>query len=253
MKLFQQNISFSDELDIESPKLTPIISYPHFSAEEYYGRISEMRSLGIRSISLAGKTVVNGLPVAGKGCVGIVVRARIDNSVCALKIRRIDADRKNMDAEVRFHQIANAAGVGPSLKGHTKNIIAMGFAEGTNIIKWADHTTKGKARSVTRAILEQCLRLDKMGLDHGELSRLDRHIVVYVRPVIIDFESASTVRKTCNVTAAAQSIFLYGPVATHIQKILGTPDREQVIKALKRYKQDQSDTSFGSVLDLLPV
>jgi putative serine/threonine protein kinase len=71
---------------------------------------------------------------------------------------------------------------------------------------------------VTRAILEQCLRLDKIGLDHGELSRLDRHIVVSDRPVMIDFESASTVRKTCNVTAAAQSIFLYGPVATRIQK-----------------------------------
>ena len=253
MELFQQNISFSDDLDIESHKLAPIISYPRFSAEEYSARVSEMRSLGIRSISLGGKTIVNGLPVVGKGCVGLVVKARIDNGVCALKIRRVDADRKSMDSEVRFHKIANAVGVGPSIKGHAKNIIAMDFAEGKNIVEWADHTTKGKTCSITRGILEQCLRLDKVGLDHGELSRLDRHVIISDRPIIIDFESASTVRKTCNVTAAVQSIFLYGPVATRIQKILGIPDKERVIKALKIYKHDQGDTNFGSVLDLLPI
>jgi putative serine/threonine protein kinase len=251
--LSQQNISFLEELDIESSKLVPIISYPRFSADEYSERISEMRSLGITSISLGGRTIVNGLAVAGKGCVGLVVRARIGDNICALKIRRVDADRKSMDAEVHLHQIANSAGAGPQLKGHTKNLVVMEFAEGKSIVEWADGATKGRARSVIRAVLEQCRNLDRARLDHGELSRLDRHIIVSHTPVIIDFESASTVRKTCNVTAAAQSIFLYGPVATRIQKILGTPDKEKVISALKTYKQDQSDANFGTVLDSLSI
>lgn len=257
MKLFQQNISFSNELDIESPKLVPVISYPRFSAEEYSARISEMRSLGVKSISLGGRTIVNGLQVAGKGCVGLVVKARIDNNTYALKIRRIDADRKNMEAEVRFHQIANSAGVGPQLKGHTKNLLAMEFAEGKSIIEWVEdnthhrNITKCMATSVIWAILEQCRNLDRAGLDHGELSRLDRHVIVLsdTRPVIIDFESSSTIRKTCNVTAAAQSILLYGSVATKVQKILGAQNKELVINALKTYKQDQSDDNFQKVLN----
>jgi putative serine/threonine protein kinase len=106
---------------------------------------------------------------------------------------------------------------------------------------------------MTRSILEQCHALDLAGLDHGELSRLDRHVIMSDTPCIIDFESASTARKTCNVTAAAQSIFLYSAVADRIKKILGAPDRDRVISALRAYKQDQTAASFRAVLESLPI
>ena len=105
MTLSQQNVSFlHEELDIRSPRHIPVISYPHFSESEYKDRIIEMDSLGITSIILDGKTIVNGAHIAGKGCVGIVVKAKAGSKVCALKIRRTDADRKTMDNEVRFHK-----------------------------------------------------------------------------------------------------------------------------------------------------
>jgi putative serine/threonine protein kinase len=251
--LSQQNISFSDELDIESPRLVPIISYPRFVAEEYAERISEMKSLGITSIMLGGKTMLSGTPVAGKGCVGLVVKAKIGSKMCALKIRRIDADRKSMDEEARLHKAANAAGVGPQLEGYTKNLLTMEFADGQSIFEWASDASKDSARSMTRAVLEQCHALDVAGLDHGELSRLDRHVIMSDMPCIIDFESASTARKTCNVTAAAQSIFLYSAVADRIKKILGAPDRNRVVSALRAYKLDQTAASFSAVLESLPI
>src|SRR5215203_6182427 len=135
--LSQQNVSFLDEeQDIRSSRLIPIISYPHFSEREYKDRITEMESLGITSIILGGKTILNSTHVAGKGCVGIVVKAKAGTTVCALKIRRTDADRKTMDNEARFHKIANSVGVGPSLEGQTKNLIAMEFVPGENIVEW---------------------------------------------------------------------------------------------------------------------
>jgi putative serine/threonine protein kinase len=251
--LFQQNISFSDELDIESSRLVPIISYPHFTAAGYAERICEMKSLHVDSIMLGGRTLLSGTPVAGKGCVGLVVKARIGGKVCALKIRRIDADRKSMDEEARLHKAANAAGAGPQLKGHTKNLLAMEFADGHSIFEWANNVSKEEARSMTRSILEQCHALDLAGLDHGELSRLDRHVIMSTIPCIIDFESASTARKTCNVTSAAQSIFLYSSVADRIKKILGAPNRERVISALRAYKQEQTAPRFHAVLESLSI
>jgi len=251
--LSQQNISFSDELDIESPRLAQLISYPHYSDDEYCERISEMKSLGITSIMLGGKTVLNGTHVAGKGCVGLVVKAKIGSKTCALKIRRVDADRKSMDEEVRLHEIANAAGVGPQLQGHTMNLIAMEFADGQSIFEWANDAPKDSVRSVTKSIIEQCHNLDRIGLDHGELSRLDRHVIVSSVPCIIDFESASTARKTCNVTAAAQSIFLYSAVSDRVKKILGEPDKDRVLAALKTYKRDQTRSNFDAVLGSLPI
>jgi putative serine/threonine protein kinase len=253
--LSQQNISFSNELDIRSPRLLPLITYPHYSESEYKDRITDMESLGITSIILGGKTIVNSSHVAGKGCVGIVVKAKAGSTVCALKIRRTDADRKTMDEEARFHKMANNVGVGPRLEGQTKNLIAMEYIPGQNIVEWVGDTTKkSKVRSVTRAILEQCFRLDRAGLDHGELSRLARHVIISDRSYIIDFESASTTRKTSNVTAAAQSIFLYGTVANRVKKILDNTNREKaVIHALRAYKHSHTRANFETVLDSLLI
>ena len=230
----------------------PFITYPSFSASEYEARIAEMKLLGITSIMLGGRTTINGSCVAGKGQVGLVLRAKIGSKTCALKIRRIDADRNTMDEESRLHKIANDAGVGPRLDGHTKNLIAMDYIDGQNIVDWVDGAESNDLRKVASSVLEQCYDLDRSGLDHGQLSRLNRHIIVSDNPFIIDFESASTSRKTGNVTAAAQSIFLYRAVAAKVRKTL-QPDRDKALLALKTYKLDQTKTNFEAVLDSLQL
>lgn len=250
----RQSVSFSDELDIRSPELMPLICYPRFSESEYNDRIAEMESLGVTSISPGGRTTINGFRVAGKGHVGLVLRAKIGGKACALKIRRVDADRKSMDGEVRLHTMANDAGVGPRLEGHSKNLIAMEFVDGYSIIDWVKGATKDRLRKMARLVLEQCYSLDRAGLDHGELSRLNRHVIIVSdRPYIIDFESASTARKTSNVTAAAQSIFLHGAIAEIMVKRTLQTNREKALTALKTYKRDQTRTNFDAVLDSLPV
>ncbi len=211
-----------------------------------------MERLGVTSIMLGGRTTINGSRVAGKGQVGLVLRAKLGSKTCALKIRRIDADRKTMDEEARLHRIANGVGVGPCLEGHTKNLIAMEFIDGQSIVDWVEGAAKGRLRRMARSVLEQCHSLDRAGLDHGELSRLNRHVIVSGNPCIIDFESASTTRKTSNVTAAAQSIFLHGAVADWVKKTLET-DREKALSALKIYKRDQTRANFDAVLASLPI
>jgi putative serine/threonine protein kinase len=183
------------------------------------------------------------------------VKAKSRGEVCALKIRRTDANRETMDNEVRFHKMANSACVGPSLEEHTKNLILMEFVAGQSIIDWvvSNNVTESKMWTLAVAILEQCFSLDIAGLDHGELSRLTRHVIVSDRPYIIDFESASTTRKTCNVTAAAQSILLYGIVANKVKKILGNMDKEKVIQALRTYKHFHTRANFDAVLDSLLI
>jgi putative serine/threonine protein kinase len=269
VRLSQQNLSFSsEELDIRSSRLLPLIAYPHYSECEYKARITEMESLGITSIILGdGNAIVNNTRIAGKGCVGIVVKAKLGrDKVCALKIRRTDADRKTMDNEAYFHRMANSIGVGPRLEEHTKNLIAMEFVSGMSIIDWVagddddddnnnnnnKKAEKSNLYNIAKAILEQCFSLDLAGLDHGELSRLARHVIVSERPHIIDFESASTTRKTCNVTAAAQSIFLYGLLADRVRKIGGSNiDREKAIRALKTYKHSHTRVNFDAALNAL--
>ncbi len=107
--------------------------------------------------------------------------------------------------------------------------------------------------TLVAAILEQCFSLDIAGLDHGELSRLTRHVIVSDKPYIIDFESASTTRKTCNVTAAAQSLLLYGIVANKVKRIMGNTDKEKVIQALRTYKHIHTRSNFDALLGSLII
>ena len=260
-KLSRQNISFSDdELGIGSAdRLVRIISYPRFTEDAYAERLAEMRSLGVTSLVLGGRTIINGTHIAGKGCVGVVLKAKIGGKTCALKVRRVDADRKSMNEEARLHKIANDAGIGPRLEGHTKNLIAMEFIEGQSIVDWVSSATRKQVRGMARSVLEQCYSLDRAGLDHGELNRLNRHVIVgnnnnnNNKACIIDFESASTARKTSNVTAAAQSIFLHGAVAGQVKKILGAVDRDAALAVLRIDTRDQTDANLQAVLDSLQI
>jgi putative serine/threonine protein kinase len=210
-----------------------------------------LKELGVDSIMLGGRTVIGGTHIAGKGCVGLVVKAKSRGRLCALKIRRTDANRPDMRDEVRYHKIANGAGVGPRLLGYSDNFMLMEFAQGASIIEWAQGPPQKKqAAAVARAVLEQCFALDRAGLDHGELAHVDRHVIVNGKEAtIIDFESASTERKMSNVSSAGQSLFVAGAVAGALAGVL-SHDRNAAIEALKKYKRDQTRANLQAVLEL---
>jgi putative serine/threonine protein kinase len=211
--------------------------------------------LGITHVLLAGKTKIGKISIAGKGCVSIVLKVKSRNKICALKIRRTDANRDTMRREAYFHEIANSVGVGPKLYSFSKNIMMMEFADGHSIIDWIKRQdiTVAEVREVVISILKQCYKLDMAHLDHGELSCLDHHVVISNSNTvkIIDFESSSTQRKLCNVTAAAQSLFLSGFISSRIGGLIHLLEREKIIQLLKIYKRDQSKNNFDNVLGIV--
>jgi len=250
--LHRQRASFSG-LDASAPELAKILTYPRVDESDYSARLCELRGLGVSSIIPGGNTIVSGMSIAGKGCVGLVVRAKVGKKMCALKIRRVDANRQSMAGEARLHKIANDAGVGPRLYDYTQNFMLMEFAEGPSIAEWASGAGKDEAQQTAKSVLEQCYLLDRAGLDHGQLSRLDRHVIVAKRATIIDFETASTERRTANVSAAGQSLFVAGAVAAMIGRAMGKIDREAAISALRAYKRDQTRKGLKALLDALDL
>jgi putative serine/threonine protein kinase len=180
------------------------------------------------------------------------------NDMYALKIRRLDANRSNMEREVELNKIANSVGIGPEIFGHSKNIILMEFVEGLSIIDWItrdDNAADPKiVLSVLLDILEQCYLLDTIHLDHGQLSYLDRHVIISnsYKVTLIDFESSSTRRRTSNVTCAAQSLLLSGFISRRITDVLFLQKKkERLIEKLQSYKSCQTRASFDELLYLL--
>ncbi len=234
-----------------------ILGFPKATKKQLQSRINELRELKINSISFEGTSLIGTLYVLGKGYVGIVVLAKWKNKKVAVKIRRTDSQRERMENEAKLLMIANKKYVGPKVIESSRNFLVMEYLDGKRIFDWIKEL-KGKGqtsklKSIVRKVLEDCYSLDKIGLDHGELSSITKHVIVGRKTTVIDFESSSTKRRVSNVTSATQGIFIGSGIAKEIKKIYKIPPKEKIIEVLRVYKKEQTRESFENVLTVLKV
>jgi putative serine/threonine protein kinase len=229
-----------------------ILGYPRYSSDELKSRVRELQTNGVDALLFEGSNRIGKLGMLGKGCVSVVVKAIHNDEVIALKIRRTDADRATMDREGEFLKLANSVDIGPRFIKSSKNFLLMDLADGINIFKFMEaENNKARVLNVVSEVLEQCYRLDRTGLDHGELSYMAKHVIVGDKVTIIDFESASVNRRVSNVTAATQYLFIGGVVAEKIRKLLKVRSIDAVISSLREYKNDASKENLERLKKVL--
>lgn len=239
---------------LQEKRYSQVLGYPKHDLKEMKRRLKELTKLGVKALEFTGGKTVFDVPVLGKGCVGIVVMAHTDMRKVALKVRRVDADRSGMQREAEMLRMANVLGVGPTLLDATENFLLMEFVEGPLLPQWVEalrgRGTRSRIRRVLRSVLEQCWRLDEAGLDHGELSRAPKHIIIDEKgcPHLVDFETASINRRVSNVTSICQYLFIGSQAAKMIKRKVGGVDRKELINALRNYKQDRTRKSFEKIL-----
>lgn len=233
-----------------------VLGYPRCEQAELERRLEELERLGVKALEFTGERSVFDVPVLGKGCVGIVVTAHTKTGKAALKIRRTDADRKEMSHEGEMLQRANAVDVGPELLGVSENFVLMELIEGKHFPEWLESLegeSQLRVRLVIRDVLEQCYRLDEAGLDHGELSSAPKHIIVDAdeQPCLMDFETASINRRVSNVTSVCQYLLVGSKIAHKVRETLGKLDEKQLIQKLRSYKQERIRRNFEGILEVL--
>ena len=231
-----------------------ILTYPKPDLRLAKSRMKQLAELGIEKVTFEGRTKIGRLGLVGIGTVGLVVKGTgKGQEVCALKIRRADANRESMSEEFRLTRLANRVRVGAPVYACTRDVMSMRYVRGIELEDYVRAATgRGSARRVremAHAILNQCRKLDLIGLDHGQLSNLRKHVIIEGEtPYIIDFESASQKRAVKNVTAAAQFLFIGSSVAPRVKRVLSIKSSEKVLEALRRYKGDMSDENYVLLL-----
>lgn len=248
-------------MQINSPIISKLISYPKLDIYEYHKRLIDLYKIGVEDAILEGPTKLCELNILGKGHSGIVLKVTAcSKKTMALKIRRVDSRRKDSLTEVYNQKFANLEGIGPQIIDNTNDLILMELITGKGIYDWLqDPTTFHLVTStniinIVTEILEQCYRLDVLHLDHGELTRIDNHVMVSENNQIsiIDFESASTKRKPCNVTSASQALLLSGAsISKKICKFIEIKDPEFLLNCLKKYKKRKNRQNFEDILSLV--
>jgi len=237
----------------ESP-YSDIWVYPRGTRAQIKSRIKELKALGVESISFQGELQVGTISILGKGYVGVVVLGKIGRKKVAVKIRRNDSPRKNLKKEAELLRITNQSNVGPKLVNFSKNFLVMEYLEGKKIGDWVGSLKKKgnspQLKTVIKKILEDCYSLDRIGLDHGELSNLSKHVIVGKKITIIDFESSSVDRRVSNVTSATQAFYIGSGISKIVNPLCKPSRKSKIISVLRKYKTDQTKENF---LDLLKV
>jgi putative serine/threonine protein kinase len=239
--------------NLDEEPYASIVCYPRTTPTEIYQRLEEMQQHGVTSIEFVGKTNASNVPVLGKGYVGVVVVANVKGQKVALKMRRIDADRLDFTHEAEMLLKANAIGVGPKFIAVSNNFLLSQLIDGDLLEDWLQ-TPREKAliRKVLVDILEQCWRLDAAGLDHGELSKAPKHLLMNKmdKPFIVDFETASIVRKVINVTSVCQFLFMGNSRAAKLLgEVFGEKQKSELITALKNFKKSSNRDNFEGLLE----
>lgn len=220
----------------------------------YASRILEdLESIGVEEIAFIEVGGRLEPLILGKGYRGIVLRGRLGGRDAALKILRTDSTVPSLRREAEATSLANSVGVGPTLLGFTDNVLALELVEGTPLDKWLKELKEGQEmelKAVLRSCFEDARKLDEIGLDHGELSDVKKHVIL--RPsldiVIIDFGKASRARRPANVTSLF-NYFLFGPHSCKIRDMLGV--EKPPLDEARRYKRQLSEEAFQRLMESL--
>ena len=243
--------------DLAEEPYASILCYPRAEPAEAKERILELRALGVTDAEFEDRGFTGGLPVLGKGYEGVVIVAYMNGERVALKMRRTDGGRENFFHEGEMLQKANAVSVGPRFMAVSKNFLASQLIGGGTLTQWMQNSrNRTKFRKVLKNILEQCFRLDEAGIDHGEISKAHKHILMDTdgKPYIIDFETSSIARDPNNVSSVCQYLFLGNSVVSKtICEVMGGIDREEIVKAVKCHKKERTRESFDALLRAINV
>jgi putative serine/threonine protein kinase len=252
-----QNPSLAPLSSLANPPYNRLVAYPSGDPDEVESRIRQLHQLEITALDFQGRLKTDRLSVLGKGVVGIVVIGVKGDQRIAVKIRRVDARRASLIHEAELLKSANSLDVGPKCVGGTADVLAMEFVEGLSLPLWLGSLKgrgrRARVRSVVKPLLEQCVRMDTYGLDHGELSRAHKNVIVSndAGATILDFESASLMRRPSNFTSLTQYLFLGGTIAKKMLRVLGPVDRHELLRCLRDYKAGGWKDAFEETTKVL--
>ncbi len=238
-----------------------LLVYPSRDVELAISRLEALQSIGVDRIILWGDTEVYGVKILGKGGSSLVLLVSYRGEPTVAKILRTDVGDKDLSKEARIlRYIVEKIGeykVSPRLVESLDWLILMeyivGFKMGEFLSSQLYLLDRDELLRFLRLLFTKAYLLDSIGVDHGELSRPQDHVIIRsddYDPVFIDFEYASMTRKPHNFTSVAQAVLVRSPASDYILDLLGM-DRAGVISLLRKYSLGMSRHDFEDLLGKL--
>ncbi len=170
------------------------LCYPSSNPKCVKERMSELINCGVKEILNDGKLLIGDWRVLGKGHSAVIFKAKLnDGRITAVKVLRSDSKRSDLLLECSL--AAKGYPITPRIYCCSKHLIVMELINGLLLEEIFNKETLSceEALSIVLKAFEAVSFLDRVGIDHKELSRPTRHIFITRRGEIkvIDFETAS--------------------------------------------------------------
>lgn len=235
-------------INIDDERAKFVLSYPKFEGVVYSRNIQALKEIGIEALVSEGKVDLGRIKVIGKGCVGVVVLGILNGEKVAIKVLRSDSNRASLVQEGEVLKIVNENGIGPRLISVRDTVIVMEYVQGIYLPNWLRMEEDLKrVIKILKDVLNQCHKLDVLGIDHGELSNPKEHIIIRGdRAVIIDFETASLRRRCKNLSSIMGYLFFNKENAKILRKFINWND-EKLSILIKEYKN--SLKTYNKILE----
>ncbi|OGM02930.1 hypothetical protein A3K72_04260, partial [Candidatus Woesearchaeota archaeon RBG_13_36_6] len=193
---------------------------------------------------------VSNIRLYAKGKRGLIYSGIYKNKKVAVKIKNPKSKAVGIiKNEAKFLEIVNKKKIGPKLFDFGDDYIVMEFVEGKFILDFFEKSKKKQIITVIKHVFEQLFVLDKLGINKEEMHHPVKHLIVTKnnKSILIDFERAKKSKKTHNVTQFCQ--FLIGDnIRERLNKKGIKINREDVIKAAKRYSKNKKKENMSKML-----
>ena len=203
---------------------------------------------GVEWIYNYGKRDLMGFKALGAGFRGVAFLAEWRGKLVVVKVKRGDVEiDMTKEAEIQRY----AWPVAPKVYDYGKDFIIMEYVPYPGIEEVIGKLETEALRDTIIRILERGRELDKKGIDHGELVRPWKHVLVGEDVKIIDYGKASLRRRPSNVTSLVSGLLLKPskPSSEIAEKL--RINKALLLEAVRRYKREPSDESFSELVGLL--
>ncbi len=238
--------------------LARLMAYPSEDVAVGKERLYKLKERGVRRIYLWGNTKLYGVNILGKGKTSIVLLAGMDNQLIVIKILRMDASPDRLRREYEILRLINDKygneRISPRPIFYDTWVLAMEYIHGYSLEEFLSthiyDLDKDELSKILYRLFYKAYLLDKLGVDHGELSRPSKHVIFEydsLEPYIIDFESASTNRVPHNLTSLLQAVLHKSPASGYLQDLYRFTYVD-LIPLLRRYRREISFSNFKNII-----
>lgn len=170
-----------------------------------------------------------------------------------VKERNPDSVVDTIENEATFTKLLNKHGIGPRFVRFANGELFREFVEGEDLRTWLPRAKSASTVQVLLNILQQCRKLDELGVIKSELTRPWKDIIVsHGKPILIDFERCRWSEKPKNVTQFCQFL-----TSTRVQFLLKQKGISLPVMKLRTaartYKENPSKVTYAAIRQLLPT